>query len=89
MAALLTGTWARLAAGRSVRMRSFAARGQAGCCRGCGKPATLGQIGFEGRLDYAAIGPAPNLAARLCDKAAGGENVAAFRLAPFGNEPDR
>lgn len=36
-------------------------------------PATLGQIGFEGRLDYAAIGPAPNLAARLCGKAAGGE----------------
>lgn len=35
--------------------------------------ATLGQIGFEGRLDYAAIGPAPNLAARLCDKAGSGQ----------------
>lgn len=35
--------------------------------------ATLGQIGFEGRLDYAAIGAAPNLAARLCDKAGSGQ----------------
>ncbi len=35
--------------------------------------ATLGQIGFEGRLDYAAIGTAPNLAARLCDIASDGE----------------
>lgn len=32
-------------------------------------PATVGQIGFEGRRDYSAIGPAPNLAARLCDHA--------------------
>ena len=35
--------------------------------------ATLGQIGFEGRQDYSAIGPAPNLASRLCNKAAGGQ----------------
>ena len=28
--------------------------------------ATLGEIGFEGRLDYAAIGSVTNLAARLC-----------------------
>jgi class 3 adenylate cyclase/HAMP domain-containing protein len=35
--------------------------------------ATLGQIGFEGRLDYSAIGPAPNLAARLCDEAKDGQ----------------
>ena len=32
--------------------------------------ATLGQIGFEGRYDYAAIGSVTNLAARLCDEAA-------------------
>jgi class 3 adenylate cyclase len=31
--------------------------------------ATLGRIGFEGRLDYAAIGSVTNLAARLCGKA--------------------
>jgi len=35
--------------------------------------ATLGQIGFEGRLDYAAIGAAPNLAARLCEQADSGQ----------------
>ena len=32
--------------------------------------ATLGAIGFEGRLDYAAIGTVSNLAARLCAEAA-------------------
>ena len=31
--------------------------------------ATTGTIGFEGRLDYAAIGPVTNMAARLCSKA--------------------
>ncbi len=35
--------------------------------------ATLGQIGFEGRHDYAAIGSVVNLTARLCGQAAGGE----------------
>jgi adenylate cyclase len=32
--------------------------------------ATLGQIGFEGRSDYTAIGSVTNLAARLCGEAA-------------------
>ena len=32
--------------------------------------ATLGKIGFDGRLDYAAIGSVTNLASRLCDEAA-------------------
>ena len=31
--------------------------------------ATLGRIGFEGRVDYAAIGSVTNLAARLCEDA--------------------
>jgi class 3 adenylate cyclase len=35
--------------------------------------ATLGAIGFEARLDYAAIGCVTNLAARLCAEAAAGE----------------
>ena len=35
--------------------------------------ATLGQIGFEGRFDYGAIGTVTNLAARLCDAARGGQ----------------
>ncbi len=35
--------------------------------------ATLGRIGFEGRSDYAAIGPVANLASRLCDEAGSGD----------------
>lgn len=35
--------------------------------------ATIGAIGFEGRLDYAAIGTVTNLAARLCGEAKGGQ----------------
>ena len=35
--------------------------------------AALGTIGFEGRLDYAAIGTVTNLAARLCSQAKGGQ----------------
>src|SRR3989440_39619 len=31
--------------------------------------ATIGAIGFEGRLDYGAIGTVTNLAARLCGEA--------------------
>ena len=35
--------------------------------------ATLGVIGFEGRWDYACIGGVPNLAARRCSEAKGGQ----------------
>ena len=35
--------------------------------------ATLGVIGFEKRWEYSAIGSVPNLAARLCGQAQGGE----------------
>ena len=35
--------------------------------------ATLGAFGYEGRVDYTAIGSVVNLAARLCDKAGPGE----------------
>lgn len=35
--------------------------------------ATIGVIGFEGRWDYAAIGPVTNLAARLCNEAKSGQ----------------
>ena len=37
--------------------------------------ATLGQIGFEHRLEYAAIGSVTNLASRLCDEAKAGQVV--------------
>ena len=35
--------------------------------------ATLGTMGFEGRMDYGTIGNLPNLAARLCAEAKGGQ----------------
>lgn len=43
--------------------------------------ATLGAIGFEGRIDYGAIGNVTNLAARLCGEAKGGEILVAPRVA--------
>ena len=42
--------------------------------------ATLGQIGFEGRSDYAAIGSVTNLAARLCGEAAAGQILVSPRV---------
>jgi class 3 adenylate cyclase len=43
--------------------------------------ATIGAIGFEGRLDYGAIGTVTNLAARLCGEAAGGQILISSRVA--------
>ena len=42
--------------------------------------ATCGEIGFEGRSDYAAIGSVTNLSARLSDEATGGQILIAQRL---------
>lgn len=42
--------------------------------------ATLGMIGFEGRVDYGAIGPVTNLASRLCDAAQGGQILISQRV---------
>ena len=42
--------------------------------------ATLGEVGFESRYDYAVIGSVANLAARLCDAAAGGQILVAARV---------
>jgi len=42
--------------------------------------ATIGAIGFEGRLDYGAIGTVTNLAARLCGEAKSGEILVSQRL---------
>jgi class 3 adenylate cyclase len=41
--------------------------------------ATLGQFGFEGRLEYGALGSVTNLASRLCDEAAAGQIVVSQR----------
>ncbi|QJR10673.1 Adenylate cyclase 2 [Usitatibacter rugosus] len=42
--------------------------------------ATVGAIGFEGRIDYGAIGTVTNLANRLCDLAGPGDILAAQRV---------
>jgi class 3 adenylate cyclase/putative methionine-R-sulfoxide reductase with GAF domain len=42
--------------------------------------ATLGRIGFEGRFDYAAVGSATNLAARLCAQASTGQTLIGQRV---------
>jgi class 3 adenylate cyclase len=42
--------------------------------------ATIGAIGFEGRLDYGAIGNVTNLAARLCGEAAAGQILISARV---------
>ena len=42
--------------------------------------ATLGAIGFEGRLDYGAIGTVTNLAARLCAEAQPGQVLLTQRV---------
>jgi adenylate cyclase len=42
--------------------------------------ATIGSIGFPGRIDYGAIGNVTNLAARLCGEAVGGEILIAQRV---------
>jgi adenylate cyclase len=42
--------------------------------------ATLGRIGFEGRFDYAALGPATNLASRLCTRASPGQTLIGQRV---------
>jgi class 3 adenylate cyclase/HAMP domain-containing protein len=42
--------------------------------------ATLGQVGFEHRLEYAAIGSVTNLASRLCAEAKAGQIVVSRRV---------
>jgi class 3 adenylate cyclase/putative methionine-R-sulfoxide reductase with GAF domain len=42
--------------------------------------ATLGRIGFEGRFDYAAVGPASNLASRLSTQASAGQTLIGQRV---------
>ena len=48
--------------------------------------ATLGQIGFEGRFDYSAIGTVINTAARLCEAATNGQILVTSRIAAAVSE---
>src|SRR5438128_2303701 len=59
------------------RKRGFALDFGAGLAQGY---ATLGAIGFEGRVDYGAIGTVTNLAARLCGEARPGQILVSQRL---------
>ena len=43
--------------------------------------ATIGAIGFEGRMDYGAIGTVTNLASRLCGEAKGEQILISSRVA--------
>lgn len=43
--------------------------------------ATLGMVGFEGRMEYSAIGPVANLASRLCGEAKDGQILISQRVA--------
>ena len=42
--------------------------------------ATIGQIGFDQRSDYAVIGTVPNHAARLCEEAKSGQILVSQRV---------
>lgn len=66
--ALLSATWKER--GHELHMGIGIAQGTA----------TLGAIGFEGRLDYGAVGPVCNLGARLCEEARGGEILICGRV---------
>ncbi len=65
----------RLAAG--WRRRGYELQMGVGIAQGF---ATIGGIGFEGRIDYGAIGNVTNLSARLCGEALGGESLLSQRV---------
>ena len=62
---------------RGWRKRGFALGFGVGIAGGY---ATIGTIGFEGRLDYGAIGTVTNLAARLCGEAGDGQILISPRI---------
>ncbi len=76
MAVAMRDLIAGLAAQRSKRGWDLALK--VGLAQGY---ATIGAIGFEGRLDYGAIGTVTNLAARLCGEADGGQILISARVA--------
>ncbi len=75
MGLVMRDSIAALAAG--WRKRGFALGFGVGIAGGY---ATIGTIGFEGRLDYGAIGTVTNLAARLCGEAEDGQILISPRI---------
>jgi len=75
MALALQAEMARLSV--SWKKRGYELRMGVGIAQGF---ATIGGIGFPGRIDYGAIGNVTNLAARLCGEAAGGEILVSQRV---------
>jgi class 3 adenylate cyclase len=67
-AALLSANWKRR--GHDLQLGVGVAAGYATC----------GQVGFEGRYEYAAIGTVTNVAARLCAEAKGGQVLISQRV---------
>ena len=67
-AAVLSDNWKRR--GYDLRLGVGIAMGYATC----------GQVGFDGRYEYAAIGTVTNLAARLCGEAKGGQVLISQRV---------
>ena len=90
-----TGRALRMAVAMRQRMRglrnSWRERGhQLGFAIGIARGfATMGMIGYEGRIDYGAIGPVSNLASRLCDEAKDGQIlVGQYVLAEVGESAE-
>jgi class 3 adenylate cyclase len=93
----------RLAIDMQAAVQSLAATWSAGGCAvgfGVGVamgPATVGALGYQGRLDYTAIGNVVNLASRLCSLAGDGQVLLdsavrervgnSFALASIGERP--
>jgi len=75
MALSMQGAVSQLAAG--WRRRGYELGMGIGIAQGF---ATIGGIGFSGRIDYGAIGTVTNLAARLCGEAAAGEILVSQRV---------
>jgi len=75
MALMMRDSVAALA--RGWRKRGYALGFGVGIAGGY---ATIGTIGFEGRLDYGAIGTVTNLAARLCGEANDGQILISPRI---------
>lgn len=76
-------------AGRALTKRWSTSRGRLGIGVGVASGfVTVGVIGSDSRLEYTAVGPAVNLASRLCEEAAHKEILIAPRTAELAGRDD-